>query len=91
MTKAWPSREKIFPEAVGMILERPLIGWGPLNHVWELGPRVGHPFRDEHNVYLSILGRGRVRWELSRFLSYSGFVGGPRGARVMVFKEFSRS
>ena len=48
-------RDKIYPAAVGMILESPLIGWGPINHVWELGPRVGEQFRDEHNVYLWIL------------------------------------
>ena len=48
-------RQKIYPAAVDMILERPLIGWGPVNHLWELGPRVGKPYRDEHNVYLWIL------------------------------------
>ena len=48
-------RERIYPEAIGMILERPLIGWGPVNHFWELGPRLGEPYRDEHNVYLWIL------------------------------------
>jgi O-antigen ligase len=48
-------REKIYPAAIRMILESPLIGWGPINHFWELGPRVGKPFRDEHNVYLWIL------------------------------------
>jgi O-antigen ligase len=48
-------RQKIFPATVGMILEKPLIGWGPINHLWELGPRIGRPYRDEHNVYLWIL------------------------------------
>jgi O-antigen ligase len=48
-------RQKIYSEAIGMILERPLIGWGPVNHYWELGPRVGKPFRDEHNDYLWVL------------------------------------
>lgn len=48
-------REKIYPAAIQMIAESPLIGWGPINHFWELGPRVGKPFRDEHNVYLWIL------------------------------------
>ena len=48
-------RDKIYSAAIGMILESPLIGWGPINHNWELGPRVGHPLRDEHNVYLWIL------------------------------------
>jgi O-antigen ligase len=48
-------RQSIYSEAIGMILERPLIGWGPVNHLWELGPRVGEPYRDEHNVYLWVL------------------------------------
>jgi O-antigen ligase len=48
-------REIIYAETIGMILESPLIGWGPVNHLWELGPRVGWPYRDEHNVYLWIL------------------------------------
>lgn len=48
-------RQKIYPAALAMVLERPLTGWGPVNHLWELGPRVGRPYRDEHNVYLWIL------------------------------------
>ena len=48
-------RQRIFPEAVGMILESPIVGWGPLVHLWELGPRLGVPMRDEHNVYLWVL------------------------------------
>jgi O-antigen ligase len=48
-------RDKIYAQTMGMILERPLIGWGPINHLWELGPRVRRPYRDEHNVYLWIL------------------------------------
>lgn len=48
-------RERIYPEAIGIILERPLVGWGPIVHNWELGSRLGLPYRDEHNVYLYIL------------------------------------
>ncbi len=48
-------REKIYPTAIGMILESPLVGWGPVNHRWELGPRLGDQARDEHNVYLFVL------------------------------------
>jgi O-antigen ligase len=48
-------REYIFPEAIAMILEQPLIGWGPVNHLWELGPRTHREFRDEHNLYLWVL------------------------------------
>jgi O-antigen ligase len=51
-------RQEIYREAIGMILESPLIGWGPMNHHWELGPRVGLPYRDEHNTYLYLLAEG---------------------------------
>ncbi len=53
--QSFAGREKIFPEVIRMIIERPLLGWGPVNHAWELGPRFGRNFRDEHNLYLSIL------------------------------------
>jgi O-antigen ligase len=48
-------RQKLYPAAIGMILESSLIGWGPVNHLWEFGPRVGRESRDEHNVYLWVL------------------------------------
>lgn len=53
--QSFAQRENIYPAAIGMILERPMIGWGPVIHIWELGPRVGSETRDEHNVYLWIL------------------------------------
>ena len=48
-------RETIYAETIDMILESPLVGWGPVNHMWELGPRVGRLYRDEHNLYLRVL------------------------------------
>ncbi len=33
-------REKIFPAAWGMFKEKPLIGWGPIDNMYELGKRV---------------------------------------------------
>jgi O-antigen ligase len=53
-------REKIYPESIKMILESPLIGWGPINHNWELGARLGLPYRDEHNLVLSLLAEGGI-------------------------------
>jgi O-antigen ligase len=49
------SREKIFPAAVGMFLESPLFGWGPVRHYYELGSRLGDQIREPHNLYLYIL------------------------------------
>ena len=51
-------REEIYPQAIAMILESPVVGWGPINHNWELGPRVGRPYRDEHNLYLYLFNEG---------------------------------
>jgi O-antigen ligase len=53
-------RQKIYVAAVDMVLESPLIGWGPVNHYWELGPRVGKPYRDEHNLVLFLLAEGGI-------------------------------
>ena len=52
-------REKIFPAATEMILERPLLGWQPVDWYYELGRRIGGPYfsigRDVHNLYLGVL------------------------------------
>lgn len=48
-------RDTIFAQAWNMFLEKPLLGWGPLSNVYELGSRVGLPFRDPHNLYLWVL------------------------------------
>jgi O-antigen ligase len=48
-------RDVIYTEALGMFLERPIFGWGPVTHFWELGSRVGRPARDPHNTYLWML------------------------------------
>jgi O-antigen ligase len=52
------NREEIYPEAWGMFLDKPLLGWGPTINMWELGSRVGerdHPFRDTHDLLLEVL------------------------------------
>jgi O-antigen ligase len=48
-------RENIFPAAWRMYLERPLAGWGPERHYFELGSRLGRRTRDTHNLYLGLL------------------------------------
>jgi O-antigen ligase len=48
-------REKIYPEALQMFVERPLLGWGMLNHTAELGARFGLVKLDPHNMYLFVL------------------------------------
>jgi O-antigen ligase len=48
-------RDVIYTEALGMFLERPIFGWGPVNNFYELGSRVGKRQKDPHNTYLWIL------------------------------------
>jgi len=47
-------RTEIYPLAIEMFLERPVLGWGE-DHSRELGRRTGHFIRDEHNLLLFLL------------------------------------
>jgi O-antigen ligase len=48
-------RERIYPAATQMFLERPLFGWGTVQNLYVLGPRVGLVKRDTHNLALFVL------------------------------------
>jgi len=57
-------RENIFPTAWGMFKEKPFIGWGPIDNMYELGRRLqimyGGPVgpdgsKDTHNMFLDVL------------------------------------
>jgi O-antigen ligase len=48
-------REFIYPNALTMILERPIAGWGPIVHYHELGSRLGEVTTDTHNLILWVL------------------------------------
>jgi O-antigen ligase len=57
-------RENIFPTAWGMFKEKPFIGWGPIDNMYELGRRLqimyGGPVgpdgsKDTHNMFLGAL------------------------------------
>jgi O-antigen ligase len=50
------SRDRLMPVAWEMFLERPITGWGPINHYWEMNIRTGDPDGgDPHNLYLWLL------------------------------------
>ena len=61
-------REKIMPEAWSMFLESPLVGWGPGNHVIELGLRFGRNRLDTHNGYLWVLTESGIVGAIPYFL-----------------------
>ncbi len=48
-------RGKIHSRAMDMFVEKPLQGWGPTKHYFELGSRVGKPTRDPHSIYFWVL------------------------------------
>jgi len=48
-------RDTIFSDAWDMFLEKPMLGWGPVTHLYELGSRLGREYRDPHNLYLWVL------------------------------------
>jgi O-antigen ligase len=52
------ARERIYPNAIQMFLEKPLVGWGPVANTWELGNRVQIPRyerMDTHNLILYVI------------------------------------
>ncbi|HWC75463.1 MAG TPA: O-antigen ligase family protein [Gemmatimonadales bacterium] len=57
---AMAGREDLYPIVAQMILEKPLIGWGPMNNQYELSIREGSRFynrakRDTHNLLFEAL------------------------------------
>ena len=49
-------REMIYPAAIEMVLEQPLLGFGPADNLYELEDRVNdnRPYRDTHNLVLEL-------------------------------------
>ncbi|MEK6282930.1 MAG: O-antigen ligase family protein [Acidobacteriota bacterium] len=48
-------REQIYPTAWEMIKEKPLVGWGPVTSIYELGMRLGHPEEETKNPHNLVL------------------------------------
>jgi O-antigen ligase len=48
-------RDLIYPAAWQMFLEKPLLGWGPINSTFELGTRLGHLDEETKNPHNLIL------------------------------------
>jgi O-antigen ligase len=52
-------RDVLLPIAWEMFLEGPIIGWGPVNHQYEMSIRMARPnYGDPHNLYLWLLNEG---------------------------------
>ena len=59
---AMAGREELFPALWGMFLERPVVGWGPINNSYEVVRRATELIlrpeqmgKDAHNLYLELL------------------------------------
>lgn len=64
-------RELIYPTAWQMIKEKPLLGWGSVTSVYELGTRLGHPeeqTKNPHNLILYGLVTSGMLGSLPLFL-----------------------
>jgi O-antigen ligase len=48
-------RDRIYPTAFEMFVEKPLLGWGPISSTFELGMRLGHPEEETKNPHNLIL------------------------------------
>ena len=51
-------REQLWPSLVDMFLEKPLLGWGPINNQYEVAARttdMAREHRDAHNLLLELL------------------------------------
>jgi hypothetical protein len=51
-------REQLWPSLVDMFLEKPWLGWGPVNNQYEVGARttdMAKEHRDAHNLLLELL------------------------------------
>jgi O-antigen ligase len=54
-------REQLYPALWTMFLEKPVMGWGPVNNTYELAARVGErtrPKRSTHNLLLELTTAG---------------------------------
>ena len=62
-------RTEIYAEAIKMVIERPIFGWGPVHHYYELGTRMHvWPVRDTHNLFLWLLTEVGVFGALPYFI-----------------------
>ncbi|MGH7529206.1 MAG: O-antigen ligase family protein, partial [Gemmatimonadales bacterium] len=55
---ALAGREHIYPATLQMVLERPIVGWGPIENQAEIAQRIGdwrQDRRDAHNIVLELL------------------------------------
>lgn len=71
---ALAGRERIYPAAVSMISERPLLGWGPIENQFEIGARIGEEKRDKrdaHNIVLDLMSSTGILGTIPFLIGYA--------------------
>lgn len=66
-------REHIYPATVGMISERPVLGWGPIENQFEIAARIGEEKkdrRDAHNIVLDLMSSTGILGTIPFFIGY---------------------
>lgn len=70
---SFAGREHIYPAAVGMISERPVLGWGPIENQFEIATRIGEEKkdrRDAHNIVLDLMSSTGILGTIPFFIGY---------------------
>lgn len=77
-------REHIYPAALDMISERPLLGWGPIENQFEIAARIREEKkdrRDAHNIVLDLLSSTGILGTIPFLIGYALAVRGAWRAR----------
>ncbi len=66
-------REHIYPAALSMISERPILGWGPIENQFEIGVRIEEEQkdrRDAHNLVLDLMSSTGILGTIPFLIGY---------------------
>jgi O-antigen ligase len=77
-------REHIYPAALSMISERPILGWGPIENQFEIGARIGEEKkdrRDAHNIVLDLMSSTGILGTIPFLIGYMLCIRGAWRAR----------
>ena len=66
-------RELIYPAVLGMISERPIMGWGPIEAYYEIGARIEEEKKDKrepHNLFLDLMSTTGILGTIPFLIGY---------------------
>lgn len=77
-------RDKIHAHAWVMFFQKPMLGWGPIYNVVELGSRLGTTIKDTHSLYLWVLTEAGLLGSLPFFTGLVLLAKGAWKARARI-------